>query len=80
VRGFIADYGEAPRTIYLQNHGLIALGQTARQVQNVTTMAVKHARVLAATYALGGPNFLPEHHQRRLDSRQDEDLRRAQFR
>lgn len=80
VREFIARYGESPRTIYLQNHGLIALGQSARQVQNVTAMAVKHARVLAATYALGGPRWLPEHHNTRIHTRPDEEVRRAQFR
>jgi rhamnose utilization protein RhaD (predicted bifunctional aldolase and dehydrogenase) len=79
VQEFQAKYGEQPRTMYLQNHGLFALGQTARQVQNVTQMAVKHARVLAATYAVGGPNFLDEHDISRIHTRPDEEVRRAQF-
>ncbi|MCL5995276.1 MAG: class II aldolase/adducin family protein [Chloroflexi bacterium] len=79
VRAFIAEYGEQPRTMYLQNHGLFALGQSARQVQNVTAMAVKHARVLAGTYAVGGPNFLSDHDISRIHTRPDEEVRRMQF-
>lgn len=79
VRTFIETHGEPPRVIYLQNHGLIALGQTARQVQNITAMAVKHAHVMVATYALGGPQFLPEHHNTRIHTRPDEEVRRVQF-
>ena len=79
VRGFCEKHGCAPNVIYLQNHGLIALGQSARQVQNVTAMAVKHARVLAMTYALGGPRFLDEGNADRIHTRPDEEIRRAQF-
>lgn len=79
VQDFIRAHDEAPRTIYLQNHGLIALGQSAKQVQNITAMAVKNARVLAATYALGGPHFLDENDNVRIETRPDEDVRRAQF-
>lgn len=71
--------GEMPRTIYLQNHGVFALGQTARQVENVMAMAVKHAKILAGTYALGGPNFLSEEAIARIHHRPDEHVRRAQF-
>jgi rhamnose utilization protein RhaD (predicted bifunctional aldolase and dehydrogenase) len=79
TRAFSEAHGEAPRTIYLQNHGLIALGQTPRQVQNITAMAVKHAKVLAATYSLGGPRFLNDADNARIESRPDEDVRRRQF-
>jgi rhamnose utilization protein RhaD (predicted bifunctional aldolase and dehydrogenase) len=80
TRAFIAAHGEAPRTLYLQNHGLIALGQSVRQVQNITAMAVKNARGLAATYAAGGPRFLDEGDNLRIETRPDEDVRRQQFR
>ena len=42
------------RTIYLQNHGLAALGPGATQVEGITAMAVKAARILIGTHALGG--------------------------
>jgi rhamnose utilization protein RhaD (predicted bifunctional aldolase and dehydrogenase) len=79
VKEFQNKYGEQPRTMYLQNHGLFALGRSAREVQNISAMAVKHARVLAGTYAAGGPNFLSEHAISRIHTRPDEEVRRAQF-
>lgn len=79
VRAHQERYGESPRTIYLQNHGLIALGESVRQVQNVTAMAVKHARVLMGTFACGGPRFLDDVAIERIHSRPDEAVRRAQF-
>lgn len=79
IRQYQQDFGEHPRTIYLQNHGVIALGETAKQVQNVTLMAVKNARTLAATYGVGGPNFLSPKDIARIHTRPDEDVRRVQF-
>jgi len=72
-------YGEAPKAIYLQNHGFFALGQTMREVENITAMAVKNARILAPTFALGGPNFLSDTDVSRINTRLDEILRRQQF-
>jgi rhamnose utilization protein RhaD (predicted bifunctional aldolase and dehydrogenase) len=71
--------GEPPKAIYLQNHGLFALGQTTREVENITAMAVKNARILAPTFALGGPNFLSDTDVARINTRGDEILRRQQF-
>jgi rhamnose utilization protein RhaD (predicted bifunctional aldolase and dehydrogenase) len=79
VKAFKAKWGEQPRTMYLQNHGLFAIGRSAREVQNISAMAVKHARVLAGTYAAGGPNFLSEHDISRIHNRPDEEVRRSQF-
>lgn len=79
VKEVAERHGEMPRTIYLQNHGVIALGQSPRQVENVMAMAAKHAKILAGTYALGGPNFLSEEDIARIHYRPDEHVRRAQF-
>jgi rhamnose utilization protein RhaD (predicted bifunctional aldolase and dehydrogenase) len=79
VKEYLAKWGEQPRTMYLQNHGLFAIGHSAREVQNISAMAVKHARVLAATYAIGGPNFLSDHDIARIHTRPDEEVRRNQF-
>jgi len=70
------DYSEPPKVILLQNHGMIALGQTATEVENITAMAVKAARILLGTFALGGPRFLSERDVRRIYSRPDELYRR----
>jgi len=69
-------YGEAPRVFYLLNHGMVALGKTVQEVENITAMAVKSARILLGTYAVGGPNFLPQADMIRIASRPDEEYRR----
>jgi hypothetical protein len=73
------EHGEPPKAIYLQNHGFFALGQTTREVENITAMAVKNAQILAPTFALGGPNFLSDTDVARINTRLDEILRRKQF-
>jgi rhamnose utilization protein RhaD (predicted bifunctional aldolase and dehydrogenase) len=73
---YLNEYGEAPRVILMQNHGLIALGRTAQQVENITAMAVKAARILLGTYALGGPHFMSLKAVARIHTRPDELLRR----
>jgi len=80
VRGFVDQYidehHEGPKVILMQNHGLIALGRTAREVENITAMAVKAARVLLGTYVLGGPHFLTARNVDRIHTRPDELYRR----
>jgi len=76
INAYIDTYGERPRVILLQNHGLIALGRTAEQVENITAMMVKTARVLLGTYAVGGPHFLSTQQVDRIHTRPDEAYRR----
>lgn len=75
VNTFIDDFGELPKTILMQNHGLIALGASAQQVENITAMAVKTVCVLAGTYALGGPDFMSQEAVNRIHTRPDEHYR-----
>ncbi len=75
VRAFIAARGLRPKVVLLQNHGLIALGSSAREVEDITAMAVKGARILAGTFAFGGPNFLPDQVVERIHGRADEHYR-----
>ena len=49
---------EPPCALLLQNHGLVAMGDTPQQVLDITEMMVKTARILVQTYALGGPRFV----------------------
>jgi len=76
---FMDSYGEPPREILMQSHGLIALGQSCTEVERVTAMSVKAARILLGTYALGGPRFLSEHDVMHLWQRPDEITRRARL-
>jgi len=73
---YLDSYGELPRVLLLQNHGLIALGRSVSQVENITTMMIKVARVLLGTYAVGGPHFLSQQAVARLHTRPDELYRR----
>jgi rhamnose utilization protein RhaD (predicted bifunctional aldolase and dehydrogenase) len=72
---YIDTYGELPKTIWMQNHGFIALAPTAQQVENITAMAVKAARILVGTYTLGGPHFLTPQAVDRIHTRPDEHYR-----
>lgn len=72
---YIDEYGELPKVMHLQNHGLFVFGPSAQQVENVTAMMVKAARILIGTYALGGPNFMTRQAVSRIHTRPDEHYR-----
>lgn len=76
IYGYQAEYGGPPKVILMQNHGLIALGRTPAEVENITAMYVKTARILLGTYALGGPHFLSAVNVDRIHNRPDEHFRR----
>jgi len=76
IAQYIDEHREIPKVILMQNHGLIALGRTAQEVEDITAMAVKAARVLLGTYALGGPHFLTAENVDRIHTRPDEAYRR----
>lgn len=78
VGRFIDRYdGMTPKVILMQSHGFIALGQSAREVEQITQMAVKAARILQGTFAVGGPRYLSEQDIMHLWKRPDEIYRRA---
>ncbi len=72
---YMDRYGLPPRVLLLQNHGMIALGRSAAQVENITAMMVKTARILLGTYAAGGPHFMPQTEVERIYGRPDEHYR-----
>ena len=74
-----AEHGQPPKVVLMQNHGLIALGKTTFEVENITAMYVKTARVLLGTYALGGPHFLNSAAVARIHTRLDEQYRRKRW-
>ena len=79
VEEHFEENGEYPKTILMQNHGLIALGKSPKDVQTVTLMYEKTARALIGTYSLGGPNFLTPEHVSRIHTRPDEHYRQRQI-
>lgn len=75
ANAYLQRHGEPPKTMYLQNHGFIALGSSARQVVQITQMAVKAARILLGAHAAGGPVFMTDAHVQRIHGRGDEHYR-----
>ena len=58
---FRTAHGIEPKTFWLQNHGLIVTGRTAREVTSALLMAVKAARVLLGLLQTGAePRWLSE--------------------
>lgn len=76
IRRYKVQYKRAPKVILLQNHGLIALGQTDMEVLQITAMMNKTARVILGAYTVGEPNFLSQDAVQRIDTRPDEQFRR----
>jgi len=76
IDDYLDEYGEVPKVILMQNHGLIALGRTTSEVDNITAMYVKTCRVILGAYALGGPHFMSANAVARIHTRPDEQYRR----
>jgi rhamnose utilization protein RhaD (predicted bifunctional aldolase and dehydrogenase) len=64
--------GKAPRTVWLENHGVLALGQSTGDVLAITRMADKFARILTGALSLGEPNWLDPGSVAELVAREDE--------
>jgi len=73
VDSYVHEWGSVPKTIWLQNHGLIALGRSAKEVMSATLMSVK-----AATVRFGpGLTALTSAQIERIHTRPDEHHRQA---
>ena len=79
LRQFLERNGEAPKLILLQNHGMIALGDTPGEILSITAMAVKAARIFAGALQLGKATHLPDEEVQHLYKRPDEIYRRQLF-
>jgi rhamnose utilization protein RhaD (predicted bifunctional aldolase and dehydrogenase) len=79
AKDYMNEYGEAPKVILLQNHGLIALGQTPTEVLNITAMCVKAAAIFAGACAVGEPVFMSSADIMHIYRRPDEIYRRKLF-
>ena len=79
ARAYMAEFNEAPKLILLENHGMIALGDTAAEILKITAMAVKAARIFLGSLLTGKPTRLPDDEVRHLYQRPDEIYRRRLF-
>ncbi|MFQ6131046.1 MAG: class II aldolase/adducin family protein [Armatimonadota bacterium] len=75
VQAYLDEHEVAPRAILMQNHGIIAAGKSPAEVESVTHMWDKVAKVLIGTYALGGPVYMTAEHVARIYTRPDEKYR-----
>ncbi|CAN5418919.1 hypothetical protein BH11ARM1_BH11ARM1_01890 [soil metagenome] len=76
VLKYEAEENEPPKTIWIQNHGLICLGKTGSEAVTATRMSVKAARVWGAAMAIGKPiKSLTESEIQRIHQRPDEHYR-----
>lgn len=80
IRSAVMEYverrGERPKTIWMQNHGLIVLGSNASEVESGMRMQVKAARVLLGALSTGRTvTFLSEEQVDRIHRRPDEHYR-----
>lgn len=72
--------GQWPRVVLLANHGMVAIGETAGDVFEITQMTDKAARIFLAAGAAGVVEPLSAAAVRRIDTRPDEDFRRRALR
>lgn len=79
VAQHVAEHAEYPKLLLLENHGMVALGRTAREALNITLITDKWARILLGAHSLGGPRYLPEGEAERIDTRPDEGYRRQRL-
>ncbi len=79
IDAYLDEYREVPKVLLMQNHGLIAFGKTASEVENITAMYVKTARVIIGAYALGGLHFMSPEAVARIHTRPDELYRRQEW-
>ncbi len=76
---FIEEQGCTPKVILIQNHGLIALGKSAHEVEAITAMWCKTCRVLAGAHIFGGVRYFTKDNVERIYTRPDEHYRKQQF-
>ena len=77
LAAYRARHNATAKTVYMQNHGLIALGTNPTEAVNITAMAIKAARVRSIALAAGGINRLDEATVAHLLGRPDEKYRMA---
>lgn len=79
LRRYLNKFGYTPKLILMENHGMVALGQTPTDVMSISLTADKWARTLLGTFAMGGPRFLTGQQAKRIETRPDEAYRRTQI-
>ncbi len=80
VERYMKKYDESPKTIWLANHGLIALGSTPSEVVSASLMSEKSAKVWLGSKGIGNPVGMTAEQIARIAGRPDEHYRQALLR
>ena len=75
TRAYAERWDEMAKTVYMKNHGFIALGKSGKQVLQISQMAVKSAEILNGAFAVGTPQFMTPEQVARISGRDDEHYR-----
>ncbi len=75
VDAYCARWGQPPKVVYLQNHGVIALGASPDEAVNIVRMAIKAARLRLGALQAGGIHPLSDAVVAHLLGRSDEQYR-----
>lgn len=76
VEKYREDFGELPRVVLLENHGVITFGPSPEAVEAAMFMCEKAARIRLGAATLGGVTPLTPENVRRISTRPDEHERR----
>ncbi|MGI5173316.1 class II aldolase/adducin family protein [Treponema sp. OMZ 840] len=76
---FIIEHKSIPKSIYLQNHGFVAIGGSAKEVEHITLTAEKAARVRLGACLAGGIHALDRKTVTHIWGRPDEKYRQQIF-
>jgi len=83
IRKKVIEYSQRngcrPKVILVRNHGIIAIGANAIEVEAITAMYCKTCRILAGAAHFGGVHFMAQCDVDRIYTRPDEDQRKRQF-
>ena len=76
-RRYMDTYGKPPKVLLMVNHGIVALGKTAKEAFNIQLMADKWAKILVGALSSGGINYMDEENVKKISNRLDEKYRAA---
>lgn len=76
---FLDKHEDRPKSIYIQNHGFVALGSTPTEVENITLTAAKAAEIRFGALLAGGINTLSNDMVIHISKRPDERYRQNLF-
>jgi rhamnose utilization protein RhaD (predicted bifunctional aldolase and dehydrogenase) len=79
LKRYMDKFGYAPKLILMENHGMVALGQSPTDVMSISLTADKWAQTLLGTFTMGGPRYLTGQQSKRIETRPDEVYRRKQI-